>query len=141
MATLTFDRVGLIGILCLAEDAPTDEEWDALVAFSAAGVEDDSRFCLLAISEGGAPKVMQRAKLSQALTQASPTGKNITKGAVCTDSLVVRGAVTAFAWLGAPIRSFKLTEVEEAVRSFELSNVDLAAVKSTVARLEQDLAK
>ena len=61
------------------------------------------------MTDGGAPDAAQRKRLAEVVCGWAPLA------AVISESLLVRGVVTALAWLGIPVRSFPVTEVSAAL--------------------------
>jgi hypothetical protein len=80
---------------------PTDEEWDRWVALCAT---QEGPIRVIVESHGGAPNAKQRKALSDALA-----GRDL-RSAILSDSIVVRGVVTALAWLGVALRAFPLDD-------------------------------
>jgi hypothetical protein len=126
MSIWAVDRV------CLAVSyakAPTDEEWAACLAMMRTRAGRDAR--VLVDAETG-PNSAQRSALVEATRDMD------VRFAILTDSIIVRGMVTALAWLGVPHRAFGTDEYLKAVKYLELTPEELESVERELPRLRQD---
>jgi hypothetical protein len=104
-------------------DEPTDDEWQQLMAAWRSHPEVTSQ---LVLTLGGGPNVVQRRE-SVELLNARPGGSPAT--AVLTDSIAVRGIVTALGWFATNrLAAFSFEGVEAAF--------DFLRVADTVQRKE-----
>ncbi|AKF03261.1 hypothetical protein DB32_000410 [Sandaracinus amylolyticus] len=115
MKNAAFRLVRGIGIAIHNATNPNKEEWDAYLAMSDATLRaggDLSRFKQLVFTDGGGPNAAQR---KAALDLGRPFGSwSDVKVAVVSSSMGVRGIVTAFNWLGASLRSFSPSQLDDA---------------------------
>ena len=86
---------------------PTDEEWERWIAYYKMSERSEGR-ALIESRHGAGPNAKQRKAMAEAIK-----GRDI-RAAVLTESLIVRGIVTAIAWLGIPQRAFPTGQYEEA---------------------------
>lgn len=95
---------------------PLPEEWQAYLAVVAdmrvAAGGDLSSFRQIVFADGGGPSVIERRAFSDITAKAKSCGE--LRVAIVSRSLAVRGIITAFRWLGVPLRSFAPDELEEA---------------------------
>jgi hypothetical protein len=116
---------------------PNKEEWDAFLAVTMAGRraagDDLSSFKQLVFTDGGGPNAAQR-KAATDIVRDAKNGVEL-KIAVVSRSLVARGIVTAFRWLGFPLRSFAPDELEEAFAFLEVSKAEALDICLAVEEL------
>ncbi len=102
---------------------PNREEWDAYLEMVLAVKEelggDCTKFRQLIFSDGGGPNAAQRKSVA-ALGRGLKDVDKI-RVAIISRSVVARGIITAFRWLGFPLRSFAPDELDEAFAFFEVS--------------------
>ncbi len=109
-------QYGDVHVVCALHSAtnPSDAEWDEYIAHIATMKQlTGERFrdaAGFAITDGGAPNAAQRKRL------ADIAGKEEPLGAVVSDSMMVRGVVTALSWLGIRVRAFGVGEIAAAMR-------------------------
>src|SRR5580704_8952938 len=90
---------------------------------------------VLVVTEGGSPTAGQRAALSNVTDQH----RNASKVAVCTDSTMARGAITALSWfLPNAYRAFSPADIDKAIAYLELTSSS-SEVKTTVQTLQRQL--
>jgi hypothetical protein len=109
--TIAFMFLNDLLILYYSEKNPTDPEWDAWIAC----VKQRAHSAMLIWSDGGAPNPSQRARLVDG-TDAGPAPRPPL--ALLTDSALVRGMMTAFAWLRGrhqPMKAFPQRELDQAL--------------------------
>jgi hypothetical protein len=99
----------LLNVVMHESSPPSDEEWGALVA-TVREFAPTRRLRAITFTDGAAPTSKQRAAAADALAgYPMPI-------AVVTDSMLARGAVTAFRWLGNPeIRAFGADQLNAAL--------------------------
>lgn len=110
---------------------PTDEEWARWIALalepSAAGVRT-----LVESGGNSGPNAKQRKALAEALR-----GVDI-RSAILTESLVVRGIVTAIAWLNVALRAFAPDQQHEAADYLGLDASERAWAFAELPRLRAE---
>ena len=105
---------------------PNREEWDTYLEMMSSLREafggDCARFRQLIFTDGGAPNATQR----KAVADIARGLKNIDKIKVVlvSRSVVARGIVTAFRWLGFPLRAFAPDELDEAFAFLAVSRAE-----------------
>jgi hypothetical protein len=117
-------------LYCAVLDGHTIEraEWDLWLSELEAGTL--RRMRVIVESNGGGPSAAQRREFVNRIQCTDP------RIVVLTDSSLARGIITAVAWLGVPLRGFRLNELTEAALYLELSNSELAKARHELARLK-----
>jgi hypothetical protein len=110
--------------------APTDPEWDRWITMSLARVGLDQR--VIVESHNGGPNAKQRKSLADAMRSED------VRVAVLTGSTVVRGIVTALAWLGIPLRAFPMDAHRQAAKYLELTPAELDRALAELPRLRDE---
>lgn len=118
-----------ICVAVLSSDAPTDAEWERWIALLRAR---SGRDCRVFVEPRGGPTPRQRREL------AAATKDEDVRFAVLTDSMVVRGIVTALSWLGVPHHAFALHQHLEAAAYLELTKDELERVEAELPRLRSE---
>jgi hypothetical protein len=118
--------------------APTNDEWGAyLAAVKHTLNRNPENVRGLSLSDGGAPSSIQRSGLNTVLN-----GRHIPVS-VISDSVVVRGIVTALNWFNGDIKAFAPHSFEEALSYLNVpreANNDLwKAMKDMDTRLTTDI--
>ena len=111
---------------------PTDEEWARWIALA---IERSAEGVRTIVESGGStgPNAKQRKALAEALQ-----GVNI-RSAILTDSLIVRGIVTAIAWLNVSLRAFAPDQQREAADYLGLDASERAWAFAELRRMRADL--
>lgn len=126
-----------VGIVVHNARNPNREEWDEYLAVSLAGNvavgHDLAKFRQLVFTDGGGPNAAQR-KASADLAKGRENGDKV-KVAVVSRSVVARGIVTAFRWLGFPLRSFAPDQLAEAFEFLALSPAEVVDICAAVEEL------
>jgi hypothetical protein len=125
MAIWGVDRVCLA---VLYAKPPTDEEWVAWIALLRTRAGQDAR---VLVETHSGPNAAQRSALAEATRDLD------VRFAILTDSIIVRGIVTALAWLGVPHRAFGTDEHLPAAKYLELTPEELERIVSELPRLRQ----
>lgn len=116
---------------------PNRQEWDAFLAMSRAAGEavggDLGKFRQIVFTDGGGPNNAQR-KASADLARELANGDKV-RVAVVSRSIVARGIVTAFRWLGLPLRSFQPEELAEAFAFLVVTDEEAVAICVAVEEL------
>jgi hypothetical protein len=123
MAILGFDRVC---VAVLHTRPPTDEEWGRWVALIGGRAKGVAR---VIVETQNGPNAAQRKALAEA------TRHKDVRFAVLTDSIMVRGIITALAWLGVPHRAFAVGQHRQAAAYLELTGAELEQVQQELPRL------
>jgi hypothetical protein len=121
--------------------SPTDAEWDEyvkLIATAEARTSGFSTFRALAVTDGGAPGTLQRARLNRMIKG------RVVPAAVITEARLVRGVVNTLSFFNPGIKAFapahfrqaivhlgmQATAYDEVLRQFNLLQKDLPPVKA-----------
>ncbi len=116
MKNAAFTLVHKVGICVHNARNPNKQEWDEYLAMSLAVKDamggDAANFKQLIFTDGGGPNAAQRT----ASTEIAKGGKNShkIKVALVSRSVIARGIVTAYRWLGFPLRAFTPEQLAEA---------------------------
>jgi hypothetical protein len=84
----------------------------------------------LAITDGGGPNTLQRADVNR-VTKANPQ----IRGAAVTNSVMVRGIVTALSWMNSNVRAFSPDRLDAALVHLELPVSELHKVWGAIEEL------
>ena len=135
MATMEYVRRGSVLIVVHSSAAPTATEWKR---FAEDYRRDRASLTRMYVhTNGGGPSSSQRREIADAM------GDVPLRAVVLTDSLVVRGIVTAMSWLkGDFMRAFSQKDSDGAMRYLDISAAErleiLNVVHSSLARLNQN---
>lgn len=110
---------------------PTDSEWADFLDACRLRANKDIR--ALIESYGAGPNAKQRKELSHLLAELHIDYR----AAILTDSLISRGIVTAFAWLGVTQRAFPPRHYTEAGSYLQYTAAELNTAIQALARLAQ----
>jgi len=113
------------------ESPPTDEEWARWIALALDPSADGVRTIVESSGNSG-PNAKQRRALADALGGAD------IRSAILTDSLVVRGIVTAIAWLNVSLRAFAPDQQREAAEYLGLDASERAWAFAELHRLRAE---
>jgi len=108
---------------------PTDAEWERWIALCR---DQPGPLRVLVDTYGGGPNPKQRKALSDALS-----ARDLRSG-ILTDSLLVRGLVTALAWLGIALRAFPRGDYAEAGAYLQLSASELSVCRDVLTQLRDE---
>ena len=127
MVTLAFRALEEDLVVYVAGDAAPDQaEWQAYVQHAEDVAQrwrgKSTLYKYFVFVDDGAPNATQRAAVWQAL-KGTPS-----RAAIVTTGLVARKIVTAFGWMGAPMRGFAPRDLEAAAKYLELSPERLPGV-------------
>lgn len=118
--TMAYKVVEDVLVVVHTRNPPADEEWTPFVQIH--GLSTTERCLVLTL--GGGPNSRQRSQLVNELRERPvPT-------TVLTDSVVVRGIVTALSWLGHQTRAYPTRQFREAVRRLDRSHLEEALTKA-----------
>ena len=126
---ITYATVERVLVTVISSNDPTDDEFDAYYTWSHA--RDGAWDAKLVYSMGGALNAKQRR---QTTSQVKPTDPSV---AVMTDSVFMRGVVTALAAaaFGSKMKAFALDDFEAPFLHLALGRARSEAVRAEVARL------
>lgn len=127
---MTMQRHGRLMLGVLNEDPPTDDEWRRWIELGAVRVGLDVRVVFEVYGSVG-PNARQRQALTPWL------GKVDMRTAVMSDSIIVRGVVTAVSWLGVANSAFSPGQQEAAARYLELSAEEVAVARMQLPGLRK----
>jgi hypothetical protein len=108
---------------------PTDEEWNRWLAFAREAANVNLRLLVETTGQGG-PNAKQRKQLAEVLS-----GRDV-RCAILSDSMFVRGVVTAVAWLGVELRAFPPGDLSSACGYLGLSARECEVTLQTLPILE-----
>jgi hypothetical protein len=131
---MTMCALGRMVLVVQDAKTPTDEEWARFMALCEQRTTHELRV-LVETPYGAAPDAKQRKLFADALL------KEDLRIAVMTDSLVARGIITAFAWLGISLRPFSVGHYRAAADYLGLSDGDLTQALQELPRLRQECAQ
>lgn len=118
--------------LCVhTSNPPSDQEWDVYV--NTLKRFDPDKLRTLVFTDGGAPNGAQRQRVNEALA-----GKT-SIGAVVTNSVRVRSAVTLLSWFNPKIKAFSPADIDDAFRYLGLSSVEIPRIWIVVDRMRERL--
>jgi len=117
--------------------SPSDAEWDEYLGHIQAARElargGRGPVNAVAVTDGGAPDAAQRKRLADVVRGWEPLA------AVVSESLLVRGVVTALAWLGMRVRFFPVNEVSAALRWAAVPEQDRDALLADIGALAKSV--
>jgi hypothetical protein len=105
---------------------PDAVEWRAFI--DACTATNRELAALLVDTAGGGINAAQRGQIQEVMARAK------LRASVLTDSAMVRGAVTALAWFGIPIRAFPRSDRAAAIDAL---GIDATARGSVLAALDR----
>ncbi|MET0340762.1 MAG: hypothetical protein ABW252_07155 [Polyangiales bacterium] len=123
-------RHGRLMLAVMNETAPTDAQWQRWLELAAERIGKDLR-AIIEVYGGVGPNARQRQAMTPLLGKLDP------RTAVMSDSLLVRGLVTAVSWLGIPNAAFGMGQHEAAARYLELTPDELAFARDRLASLRR----
>ena len=123
---------GRVCVAVLREAPPSAVEWTAWLGLLAAHKGLPVR---VLVETHSGPSAAQRKALADALR-----GEDV-RFAILTDSLIVRGIVTALAWLGLPHHAFAPDQRVQAYNYLDLNPSEREQVETELSRLKLQLAQ
>lgn len=112
---------------------PTDREWSRWLTLCRERASSEMR-CLVE-TRGGAPNPRQRKQLTDLLDN-----KNQLRVGIMTESLLVRGVLTALSWAGLPMHGFALGAHEQACDWLGLSAAEREQIREALPRLRSEIS-
>lgn len=128
MTTLSWCS-GRVYVCVVRDNEPTDAEWSNFVELCR--LRGGAEIRALVESRNTGPNAKQRRSLAEATWDIDY------KAAILTDSIVTRGIVTAFSWLGVPQKPFELDNFAAAGNYLALSPVELDIAMRELLRMRQ----
>ena len=130
--SLLFEDVGTVFVQVVS-DAATDADWNAMLDRMVAN--DYPLLRVLVSADGGSPNAAQRQRLADRI------GKRPQRGAILTESAVVRGAITAIRWFNPSIdtRAFSPKAFDEAAAFLDVPTSERAALRGAIDRMRRQL--
>jgi hypothetical protein len=138
--TVRGDDFGQVVVMAHNSQPLSDEEWETGYLASIRKMKEDAplfRSGNLVFAEGRGPTPKQR-KISNAI-YGDGTGYQL-RVAVVTESLMVRGAVTALSWFNPRIDAFKPTDWRRAVNHLELKDKHTLVLAAALRELRSKIA-
>lgn len=129
--SMTIWRSGRVYVAIHDTAPPTAAEWADWLALMREPRDAQPRFYVE--SHGGGPDAKQRRELAEVFDTATM------RVAVLTDSLVVRGILTALAWLGFSQRAFAPSDQRAAFAFLELDADEVRRVLEELPRLRAEM--
>lgn len=111
---------------------PTDREWSRWLTLCGERARSEMR-CLVE-TRGGGPNPRQRKQLTELLDN-----KDQLRVGILTESMVVRGIITALSWAGLPIHSFAPSAHEQACEWLALSAIERQQVREELPHLRNEI--
>lgn len=137
MKTMAFAIVENLILTMNTDQAPSSTEWNeyvtALRAYTSAN-PDLSRARNIVFTDGGAPNSAQRKELNDILK-----GRHVMV-AVISNSTIVRGVVTAFAWFNPDARVFAPDATASAYAYLQLSDAEVELVEKQAKKLRAEFS-
>lgn len=131
MKNVAYKQIGSVVICYYNADAPTPQDHQESIEFFR---KLDFRYVrVLAISEGGSPSAIQRKEFNDALE-----GHEIPL-AVVTDSMFVRGTLTAYSWFNRNVKAFPVTGIDSALRYLKVPETQHEKFFKEVSSLQQQV--
>src|SRR5262249_44104350 len=127
--TMAYRRVGHTWVVVQGRDGPRPAEWNEYIAELEASVPDVRG--VLVFSGGGSLNARQRQQVEKLFSGTS------TLTPVLSDSLLVRGVVTALGWFNVQIRSFSPQDIAGALEYLRVPEHDRATVSEALAELKR----
>ncbi|MBX7195973.1 MAG: hypothetical protein K1X94_28215 [Sandaracinaceae bacterium] len=136
MRTLAHGRVSNCLVLVHGRDAPRDDEWRDWVRTVLEFKGGHPRICVR--THGGGPNAKQRQVIAH--SSIEKFGRPAST-AVVTDSVVIRGMITAFHWLvpSGDIRAFAPQALPDALDHLSVPRPFHPTVLETIRRLEREV--
>jgi hypothetical protein len=134
-STMLFRVIQGILVVVNADVSPSDEDYDAYVEFIAKEMPKTVSRCLV-VSAGGAPNARQRERSNQMLRER---GLSQAKVAVVTNSLMVRGVVTALSWFNPQMKAFSELDLQGALKYLDSIPAQRGAIGVEVRMMQAQM--
>jgi hypothetical protein len=129
--TMAMRRIGRVMIGVHDSEPPTEAEWTRWVMLGRCSAERELRVLVETRGQGG-PNGKQRREFADALARLD------LRCAIISDSLIVRGVVTAVAWLGVALRAFQPGDHQRAADYLGLTDAELASALAAFVDLRRE---
>jgi hypothetical protein len=130
--TMAIAGFGRVCLSVVKHGPPTDVEWAAWLALLREHRGPQMR---VVVETDSGPNAAQRRALAETLH-----GVDVSF-AIMTDSIVVRGIVTALAWLGVRHCAFPLGQVQQATAYLGLTDDEALRTEQELARLQREVLR
>ncbi len=127
------DELGAICIVVQNAHAPTVAEWNGYCLHVAETVNLPGSTAVV-LTDGGSPNASQRAQANELL------GGQDKPCAVISDSMMVRGVVTAFSWFNKEISVFNPTAIDQAFRFINVGGARVRPLWELICALNARLS-
>jgi hypothetical protein len=136
MKTMAYGKVGGSIVTLLKRQKPSDADWDQYVALIRM-LPPGQPYRVLVWSLGGSPTPEQRKRLDDVIGGHQKTSRV----AVISDSMLVRGIVSAMRVVQPMYQSFSPSNIESAFRYLELSEGEIREASALVKRLQREIGE
>lgn len=138
--TMLSERVGDVLLAVHGADAPTDAEWHAYLHAFMAAISTGVRRVMV-VSRGGGLSAAQRRLLADAIhASLSEADERVMRTAVCTSSTILRGMVSALAWLTtSTLRAFRRDDWSGAFDYLQIPLDQRADLTAAIVRLDANI--
>lgn len=127
---------GVVHIVVHADEAPSDEEWEAYLEDATSHAKDIKG--LLVYTQQHGPSAAQRARSSEAF---SAIGADFNT-AIMAGSRLVMGMVTALSWvIGSRVKAFSTRDFESAADYLELSGEERIQARVVLRQLARSAGR
>jgi hypothetical protein len=128
MTKTSFGRSGKTFIVAHGRESPTPEEWSAFL--KAMELDLPNLRGILVFTAGGSLNARQREQIELLTTRGN------LRVAVLTDSVVVRGVVTALSWFKVQIKAFAPNAEQSALEHLGVEPAARAAVLASLREIK-----
>jgi hypothetical protein len=129
--TMAFRVIEGVFVVVHGKANPEDDEWtDYLEYYKQFG---RNSLKTLILTEGGGPSTKQRGQMNEALQGSTPII------ALCTDSKVVRGIVTAISWFNSNIKAFPREQTQAALAYLSVNDQQAKYILDRIPALENGI--
>jgi hypothetical protein len=128
-------ELGSVLVLFHSSRAPTNDEWDSILAMLERTMRAHGAVQIIVLTEGGPPSATQRA----ALTRILAGGKS--RSAVLTQSKAARAIVTALRWWNPTIVSFSPDDLASAMAFLRIEPERKGTIERTLVELRDEVAR
>ena len=136
---MAFGKVAACFVLVHTKQPPSDAEFEAYIQFLEQHAGDGGDLRVLVITEGGAPTAAQRMQMNEAQNAAMLDRSISFRVSTVTDSVFVRGVVTALSWFHPVYRAFSPAEMKQALAYLDIPPESFDEVIRVVDRLKGQL--
>jgi len=116
------------------KDAPTELDWNDVLAWTRDRCAKPGVAKFLIVSDGGAPNARQRTEFARAVERRE------TRTAIVTGSAIARSILTAMQWFTPTIRGFAPADLHAAFAYLEIAPAEYELLAATIGELRRELA-